>query len=48
VLLLVNEHTPLFGFMDYGYRAASIAALVAEGATALFLSGHLRARMRQR
>jgi len=46
--LLVSEHTPLFGFRDYGYRPAIIAAFVAEAATVVFLGGHLAARARRR
>ncbi len=28
--LLISEHTPLFGFMEHGYRIAIVLALVAE------------------
>jgi len=48
VFLLVSERTPLFGFQDYGYRAAIVIALAAEAATVVFLAGYLVARMRQR
>ncbi|SRR5712691_5700474 len=48
VFLLVSERMPLFGFQDYGYRAAIITALAAEVATVLFLGGYLGTRMRER
>jgi hypothetical protein len=36
--LLVSEHTPLFGFMEHGYRLAIVAALVAEAIAAVSLT----------
>ena len=30
VALLVSEHTPLFGFMEHGYRFAIVCAIVSE------------------
>jgi hypothetical protein len=39
--LLVSEHTPLFGFMENGYRTAIILSFVAEGATVIFLGAYL-------
>jgi hypothetical protein len=39
---------PLFGFQDYGYRAAIVTALAAEAATVVFLGAYLGARMRRR
>ena len=41
--LLVSEHTPLFGFMENGYRTAIILSFVAEGATVIFLGTYLTA-----
>ena len=42
-VLLVSEHTPLFGFSEHGYRFVIVLALVAEGFAivrlALFLLG---------
>jgi hypothetical protein len=37
VSLLVSEYTPLFGFMESGYRLAVVLALVFDGLTTLFL-----------
>lgn len=48
VFLFVSEHRPLFGFEDYGYRAAIVVALVAEAVAVLVLGGYLAARARQR
>jgi hypothetical protein len=48
VFLFVSEHQPLFGFQDYGYRAAILIALAAEGAAVLFLGTYLAARFRRR
>lgn len=36
--LLISEQTPLFGFMEHGYRLAIVIALAAEGVTALSLT----------
>jgi hypothetical protein len=47
-ILLVSERMPLFGFQDYGYRAAIVTALAAEAATVVFLGAYLGARMRRR
>jgi hypothetical protein len=41
VFLLISEYRTLFGFMEEGYRPAVVAALVAEGATALLLTAYL-------
>ena len=42
VFLFVSEHHTLFGFRDYGYRAAIVIALAAEAAAVVLLSGYLR------
>jgi hypothetical protein len=47
VFLLVSEHQPLFGFEDYGYRAAIVVALAAEAASVLLLGGYLGTRARR-
>jgi hypothetical protein len=36
--LLVSEHTPLFGFMEHGYRLEIVLALAAEAVAAMSLS----------
>jgi hypothetical protein len=36
VSLLVSEYTPLFGFMESGYRLAIVLALVTDGLTTIF------------
>jgi hypothetical protein len=35
--LLISEYTPLFGFMESGYRLAVVLALLFDGLTTLFL-----------
>jgi hypothetical protein len=35
--LLVSEYTPLFGFMESGYRLAIVLALVFDSLTTVFL-----------
>ena len=42
--LFVSEHRRLFGFEEYGYRPAIIAALAAEAAATAFLGGYLARR----
>jgi hypothetical protein len=37
VSLLISEYTPLFGFMESGYRLAVVLALVFDGLATLFL-----------
>jgi len=37
VSLLISEYTPLFGFMESGYRLAIVLALVFDGLATLFL-----------
>ena len=39
--LLVSEHTPLFGFMEHGYRLEVVLALVAEAVAATALTAFL-------
>jgi CBS domain containing-hemolysin-like protein len=37
VFLVISEHTPLFAFMEHGYRVEIVIALVAEAVTAVSL-----------
>jgi hypothetical protein len=48
VFLLISEHQPLFGFQDYGYRAAILVALAAEAAAVALLAGYLGVRAANR
>jgi hypothetical protein len=48
VFLFVSEHRPLFGFQDYGYRAAIIVALAAEAVAVVSLLAYLATRIRRR
>jgi hypothetical protein len=41
VFLFVSEHQPLFGFQDYGYRAAIVVALAAEAIAVVSLVAYL-------
>jgi hypothetical protein len=41
IALLVSEQTPLFGFMEYGYRQAIVISIVLEVATMLLLGAYL-------
>jgi hypothetical protein len=41
VSLLISEYTPLFGFMESGYRLAVVLTLVFDGLTAAFLGAFL-------
>ena len=41
VALWISEHSVLFGFKDYGYRPAIVAAIVAEAVAVVALSGYL-------
>jgi hypothetical protein len=36
--LLISEHTPLFGFMEHGYRFAIVFAIVSEAVTMIALT----------
>jgi hypothetical protein len=38
VSLLISEYTPLFGFMESGYRLAVVLTLVFDGLTTVFLA----------
>jgi hypothetical protein len=42
--LLISEHTPLFGFMEHGYRFAIVFALTSEGVAIVMLSALLLMR----
>jgi hypothetical protein len=44
VFLELSEHGGVFGFQDYGYRAAIVVALAAEAAAAVLLAGYLAVR----
>jgi hypothetical protein len=48
--LLISEHTPLFGFMEHGYRSEIVIALAAEATATLLLGAFVvcAARRRQR
>jgi hypothetical protein len=49
VALLISEHTPLFGFMEYGYRLEIVIALAAEAVAVISLCVFLAcARTRSR
>ena len=41
IALLVSEQTPLFGFMEHGYRLEIVVAIVAEGVATVALGGFL-------
>jgi hypothetical protein len=52
VALLVSEHTPLFGFMEHGYRFAIVFAIVSEAVavvalTILLVDNRMRARRKR-
>jgi hypothetical protein len=44
VFLELSEHGGIFGFQDYGYRAAIVVALAAEAAAAVLLATYLLLR----
>lgn len=44
VFLELSEHGGIFGFQDYGYRAAIVVALAAEATAAILLAGYLLLR----
>ena len=48
VFLLVSEHRSLFGFQEYGYRAAIVIALAAEAVAVGTLVAYLATRGRGR
>ena len=39
--LLISEQTPLFGFMEVGYKTPMLVALISEGLAVLALAGFL-------
>ena len=41
VALLISEQTPLFGFMEHGYRFAIVLAIVSDVAATVLLAGFL-------
>ena len=47
VLLLVSEHTPIFGFMEFGYRLEIILALAAEAIATVALTVFLACIVRR-
>jgi hypothetical protein len=50
--LIISEHTPLFGFMEHGYRTSIVIAIAAEvtasGALAILLASAMRSSPRTR
>jgi hypothetical protein len=48
VFFFISEHGTLFGFEDYGYRPAILAALAAEAAAVVLLGSYLGLRARTR
>jgi hypothetical protein len=48
VFLLVSEHRPIFGFVEYGYRPAIVVALVSEALAAVFLAAYAGLLLRRR
>ena len=46
--LLVSEQTPLFGFMEFGYRPAIVIAIACEAAAVLLLGADLARSPRRR
>jgi hypothetical protein len=48
VFLFISEHHSLFGFHEYGYRAAIVIALAAEAISVVTLAAYLAARRRRR
>ena len=45
--LLVSEHTPLFGFMEYGYRQAIVISIVLESVASVLLGAYLIGAVRR-
>ena len=45
--LLVSEHTPLFGFMEYGYRQAIVISIALESVASVLLGAYLVATVRR-
>jgi len=48
VSLLVSEYTPLFGFMESGYRLAVVLAIVFDATTTVFLAVFIALVLRTR
>ena len=48
VSLLVSEYTPLFGFMESGYRLAVVLAIVFDATTSVFLAVFIAFAVRTR
>jgi hypothetical protein len=48
VFLVISEQGAIFGFQDYGYRAAIVIALAAEAVAVISLSAYLVAQLRRR
>jgi hypothetical protein len=46
--LLISEHTPLFGFMEQGYRLAIVIAIASEAAAVVLLAAFLATTLRRR
>lgn len=46
--LLISEQTPLFGFMEDGYRTPILVALISEGIAVLALGGYLTGTLASR
>jgi hypothetical protein len=44
--LFISESTPLFGWMEFGYRFVIVLAIIAEGATIVVLGALLAPRMK--
>lgn len=44
--LLISESTPLFGFMEFGYRFVIVLAIIAEGAAIVVLGAVLATRVK--
>lgn len=47
VALFVSEQTPLFGFMEYGYRQAIVISIVLEGVAVVLLGAYLVGSLRR-
>jgi hypothetical protein len=47
VFLLISESTPLFGFMEDGYRMPIVVALIAEGLAVILLGAFLVTHLRR-
>jgi hypothetical protein len=46
VFLLISESTPIFGFMETGYRTPIVVALISEGLAVLLLGAYLASGLR--